>query len=430
VPAPSPPLTVKSADKSLTLNIPAGALPEGVKPSSIRITKMAGTDPSFPTVNNQAALACYILEPADLQLSSSANVTISLPFSSNNIPVPLLFSEIDGITLLDEIQSIPTQSGLSVTIKGKISLFSDLIISKQGPFTLTLINPGDELVGHSFEVQAVLTHNPELKNLVVKKKSNTSGEIVTYWLAFLSYQYNSYFSEQGTVSHMSPLEVSISGDETLLDTKSSVQNPITASFKGVVASNKVVLNCRSVISLKTECRSEKYAFQTRKNSVFIPETTCAFVIKKPWVSGKYMVHTSVVNDPTVYAPSISLALNITCTVTVNGSQITITGNGNWVTVKGLIQPDGTFSLTGKGMVGDNANTSVELVGAFTEYKVFEAKYIMGKTDVRVTYQVTGNGNASKSGVQVSNSPLFFSGDFQPFFESVGWIRANGVRVGG
>ena len=391
---------------------------------------MAGTDPSFPTVNNQAPLACYILEPADLQLSSSANVTISLPFSSNNIPVPLLFSEIDGITLLDEIQSIPTHSGLSVTIKGKISLFSDLIISKQGPFTLTLINPGDELVGHSFEVQAVLTHNPELKNLVVKKKSKTRGEIVTYWLAFLSYQYNSYFSEQGTVSHMSPLEVSISGDETLLDTKSSVQNPITASFKGVVASNKVVLNCRSVIALKTECRSEKYAFQTRKNSVFIPETTCAFVIKKPWVSGKYMVHTSVVNDPTVYAPNISLALNITCTVTVNGSQITITGNGNWVTVKGLIQPDGKFSLTGKGMVGDNANTSVELVGAFTEYKVFEAKYIMGKTDVRVTYQVTGNGNASKSGVQVSNSPLFFSGDSQPFFESVGWIRANGVRVGG
>jgi hypothetical protein len=246
-----------------------------------------------------------------------------------------------------------------------------------------------------------------------------------YWVSFLSFRYDCYISEQGTTNHISPREVKITGPEIMLDgTQSTQQIPITVKFDANAPSSGVEINCRLVMDLKTESRSVKYEFPKQKNVAFSKEISSTFTIKNPWVSGKYIISTSATKDTSIYAPLIRLATVLTSFITVNDSQITIIGNGNWVTVKGQVESNGQFVATGRGMVGFNSGTAVELRGRFTGYMTFEAEYTVGSGEFRVIYVVTGRSATTSSGAQVSKYPLYSSGGFLSFFESVGWLRTN------
>jgi hypothetical protein len=426
-PAISPAAIVKSSDKTLTLNIPAGALPESVNASSIRITRLANKDPYIPTVNDQAVLACYFMEPNGLQFNTPVSVNVTLPFTGSTTPMPLLFSEIYGVSLLDEVKVIPTKSSGAVTILGKINHFSDLIISKKGPFTLSLSIPSSILAGHSFDVNAIITNNPDFRNMVVKKKGKDSENSVTYWVSFVSYTCDCYLSEQGTVNHLSPHDISVPGAKMTLDTQGRTQTvPIAANFYADAPSNAVALNYRLVMELTTEARSDKYGNQKLKTCIYEPEITTNFVINKPYVNGRYLVHTSIISDPSNYAHNIQLSTALTCVITVSGSKITIEGNGNWVKVKGQIQTDGKFTASGTGMVGDRLGESVEIKGSFTEYMVFQAEYAMGTGGVRVIYDVTGTGLGLPSRIPVINKGPFVSGGFLLFYGNVVRIRNDNL----
>jgi hypothetical protein len=381
----------------------------------------------MPTINDKAVMACYTMEPEGLQFSSPVSVNMTLPFAGNTTPIPLLFSRYHGVSLLEDVQVIPGKSGSSINIVGKISHFSDLIINRQGLFTLSVTNPSNALAALPVDLRATVTINPDFKNMVVKKKAVAGENIVTYWVAFRSFRYDCYISEQGTTNRMSPHEVRVSGPEINLETLYSAQQiPITARLNASPSPGTVALNYRLVTELTTESRSDKFGAPVIKNTIYTPELSYSFSTKKPWSKGRFLLSTSVISDPSDYAHSILLAAVLTCSVTDSGSQITIVGNGNWVTVRGQIRSDGKFTLTGKGIVAGSGDTSVELNGRFTGDMMFEGEYSMGSGGIRVIYKVTARGETS-SGLQVSNYPLFSSGGFLSFFESVGWIRSGGPR---
>jgi hypothetical protein len=388
----------------------------------------------MPTINDKTVMACYVMEPDGLVFSAPVSVHIILPFSGNTTPMPLLFSKSQGVSLLDNVRVFPTKPGSTVTIEGEISHFSELIVNKQGPFILSLENPTNVLTGLPFELRAKLTPDPDFRNMMIKEKRKAGegtalyGEdSQVYWVSFLSCRYDCSISEQGITNHISPHEVKISGPEIMLDgTQSTQQIPITIKFDAIAPSNGVEINCRLVMDLKTESRSVKYEFPKQKNVTFSSEISSTFTIKNPWVSGKYIIRTSATKDTSIYAPLIRLATVLTSFITVNDSQITIIGNGNWVTVKGQVESNGQFVATGRGMVGFNSGTAVELRGRFTGYMAFEAEYTVGSGEFRVIYVVTGRSATTSSGAQVSKYPLYSSGGFLSFFESVGWIRTNSL----
>jgi len=116
--------------------------------------------------------------------------------------------------------------------------------------------------------------------------------------------------------------------------------------------------------------------------------------QKPWMGGLFSLVTSVLSDPAGHRPYVNLFNTINATVDVVGDPtITVSGNGNWVTVNGLVQPDGSFTATGRGTVAGYPNVSVVFKGTWTQYGGFSGQYTMGAggelpTGQAITYSVT------------------------------------------
>ena len=254
------------------------------------------------------------------------------------------------------------------------------------------------------------------------------GNTVTYWMAFISCRYVCFMSEPGTTKHMTPGELKIEGEDIKLENLYSArQISLTGNFTADSSANTTVVSCRLALEFTAESRSDKYGFQKQRTSTYTPEISSTFAISKPWANGSYLVHNSVIDDPANYAHSIDLGVNLTCSVKVSGSQITFTGNGGWVTVKGQLQPNGEFTATGKGVVALAADIPVEFKGHFTGYMMFEGEYSMGSGGIRVIYKVTGTSNKTASAIKVDNYPLFFSAGLPLGIVAVGRIRLKSHR---
>ena len=386
----SPPASsVQSSDGTLTLDIPAGALPSGVDLSSITITKLTKDDPASPTVDNQAPLAYYRLEPDGLEFAVPTIFKVTLPFSGTTIPMPFLLSPTSGLSLPDSISvKLDTARG-TVDISGEISHFSGLGIALEGPFTISINNPGNQLVGSTFMVSGLLAGSN--MPFTVKQKDD-NGAVTTYNYALKDFEYSYRFRETGTESHISPDSSGINAPVSI--TEGQQPDSLSAEFTALSPYSMAELTMDLTIILNAAIWSSSGEKPVTQIVSFLPELYCNFSIVKPWSSGTFQLITAVDQDPAGHAHVIMLSPTITAQVDVQGDPtITISGNGNWVMVSGEINPDGSFTATGIGTVAGQSDVNVIFEGIWTEENGFSGTYTMGAagelpTGQSITYTVT------------------------------------------
>lgn len=124
--------TIESDDGSLTLEIPKGALPDGVKKEDLSIT-------TLPVEGSDGLYASYELTPDGLKFRQPVTAIATLPMSDGNIPLAYLVSQGSMSTIAP---SKVSQKGETMTVTAHLSHFSFLFF-REGPFIIGLSIPED-----------------------------------------------------------------------------------------------------------------------------------------------------------------------------------------------------------------------------------------------------------------------------------------------
>lgn len=152
----------------------------------------------------------------------------------------------------------------------------------------------------------------------------------------------------------------------------------------------------------------KRAFQEQIEGLFI-ESIDVFAPKteageespagKP-ASGVYGVEISVKSDPSGHEGYVAMSPVLELDITIEGTNISITGSQPWIDLSGTIQQDGSFSASGTGLVAGYSGIAVTLEGLLSNGEL-SAELVMGAqgglpTSRPITYTVEG-GRLSPSG---------------------------------
>jgi hypothetical protein len=111
-------------------------------------------------------------------------------------------------------------------------------------------------------------------------------------------------------------------------------------------------------------------------------------------SGVYDVKISVKSDPSGHKTHVAISPVLELNITVEGTNLSITGAHPWVDLSGTIQQDGSFSANGTGLVAGYSGITVTLEGVLTRGEL-SAELVMGvqgglPTSRPISYNVEGS----------------------------------------
>ena len=150
-----PTITISSADSGIRLLVPESALPDGVDPAGITLTRapVSDYDRAFPEGGPDFAIR---VEPDGLQFTQPVTIEIVVDDAGDGVPI---LWQLTG----DRLELVPTtatkldpETG-RFTVAGDIEHFSSVIGDLDGFFKVTMPNPGDHVIGESFTVTVVIT---------------------------------------------------------------------------------------------------------------------------------------------------------------------------------------------------------------------------------------------------------------------------------
>ncbi len=136
-------LVVASDDGDIRLVIPNGALPAGVDSGRIKVIKLDGD-------YGEGVLAAYSLEPEGLEFSSPVDVVMEFPSEENQALPLLVHIGKDGDEIINNTSVVLDDAADKLTLSGKISHFSELIVVSYEDFEITssgggAYNEGDQV---------------------------------------------------------------------------------------------------------------------------------------------------------------------------------------------------------------------------------------------------------------------------------------------
>ena len=146
------PVNLVAGDGAASLAIPAGAIPRGVAPSTIRIERISDDDLVVQS-DADPPIVAYAFEPDGLIFLKPVEITITLDMTDFTIPNIWMISGDDAEPLPSaEIVFRPDQG--QVTIVAPITHFSSVYVDDLHFFKITISDPPDTHVGSSFNVTA------------------------------------------------------------------------------------------------------------------------------------------------------------------------------------------------------------------------------------------------------------------------------------
>jgi hypothetical protein len=118
------------------------------------------------------------------------------------------------------------------------------------------------------------------------------------------------------------------------------------------------------------------------------------IISELTLSGVFHETILVTVDPAGHEQFIGMPGTEDLIVEIEGTTITITGPAPWVIVTGNLNPDGSFKVTGSGIVAGYPNINVEFDGTITTKDGLVGDYMMGvggglPTNRSITYHLQG-----------------------------------------
>ena len=148
--------SITSADGSLTLSVPAAALPEGTTADSITITTLASDDLDY--WKEGTIFAAYDLQPDGLEFAEPVPVTLRLPLPTAGISFRIMLlgdlerDELDfeGVRVLGVE---PDEDTGELIVNAELSHFSNMIVS-EGFFDVSLQAPDTVVVDVPFTANA------------------------------------------------------------------------------------------------------------------------------------------------------------------------------------------------------------------------------------------------------------------------------------
>ena len=150
------PQVVYSADGSASLTIPGGALPDGVKLSDIKVTKLAAADLGV-TLNGQPPAAVYQLEPDGTQFKKPVSLTMTIAAAGNGVVMRAMLlpsAPNQAVQPLDTTAAFDAATG-KTQVTANIPHFSHLVVHGGGRLTMTL--PDHVEVGAPFAASATMS---------------------------------------------------------------------------------------------------------------------------------------------------------------------------------------------------------------------------------------------------------------------------------
>lgn len=162
--------TVVSDDAKATLEIPRGALPEGVSASDIRINLV-------PEQQRGDFDLVYSLSPSGLVFSEAIVMSVRTP---PNVTVPDVFHIIDGNSEIPEGIVVNIDASLENETEINIPLqhFSEVALDFHGRYKVEMVNPGDQVEGTDFFVPVEVRQNKKEALLSITPLSGGAYEDV------------------------------------------------------------------------------------------------------------------------------------------------------------------------------------------------------------------------------------------------------------
>ena len=149
--------TVESEDGSAVLNIPAGALPEGVTPEDIEIREVSD-DPAF-AAESARPLVVYQLEPDGLQLLTPITLTVELAVEDSSGQIVAIQISEDKVELVADLESEFLLESSTLAVSMQLSHFSAVVFTYvANPFEADVQVSAQEVpLGETFGVTVVVT---------------------------------------------------------------------------------------------------------------------------------------------------------------------------------------------------------------------------------------------------------------------------------
>lgn len=164
---------VESADKAARLEIAADALPQGVRPGDVRITRIQPERSLVEAQTGKPALG-YQLEPDGLRFTKPVTISLKVPVSEGRLPLLVLVSG-GSLELLQAKSQVDLAAG-TATVTATVTHFSE-VYDVLSPFRAAITDPSDKRVGESFEaVAAVSVARPTVR--LDSRQGARPGEVV------------------------------------------------------------------------------------------------------------------------------------------------------------------------------------------------------------------------------------------------------------
>ncbi|MDE3089195.1 MAG: hypothetical protein KGJ80_07400 [Chloroflexota bacterium] len=330
----SPHDIVKSADGIAELLVPPGAMPAGKTVQDLKITPL---DPSKTgaTIEGKSPDIAYQLEPDGLVFNTPLLLHLTSKTANKTSTPALILVSGNNISALPVVMNIDSSNG-ALTAAAPIAHFSALL-GEDSPFTVTIPNPGTQVVGTPFNVTASI-------------EGGGDYTISGFWYAY------------GSLAALPNVVSPAKSTTAQCKTSGPAHIDFTVAFRlsvGMLLDGKIV--------------NEELLFNNTADS---GQFECQLSIYGDWqinIIGAFNPST----HPIFFSPSFIMSA-------IKGS-IIFQAPEPWVTVRGELAPDGTFDATGTGDVAGHHVIGVEFKGKITPSEL-TGDYSMG---VKVVTQEGG-----------------------------------------
>ena len=370
---------VVSSDGSATLQIPDGALPEGMDLDDLSVVPLE-TEASSAGSPGGEVLASYALEPSGLTFLKPVTLSITFPMPAEVHALTIRLISDDGETeFLEPSELSADETGTSLTTMVSIPHFSRVEIDQSSFWEIRTEVPDQIFRGQPFDLKLTITRT---KDLLVSihypvRSLRFLGEI---WdLQGKLYAKNA----PGWGVGATPEEVGAPDELTTVN-----GNSISFTREFTCQSDRAYIRYSAETYFKTETWLGDYEdFKKTYDRYSMPLSSVILIWcdrpPDPTPTGEQLIGADleILDDPGGHAPFVQMPSTVFVSggfgiVTLDPDEVSITGPPPWVDVHGVQLPNGNIQADGSGTVAGFPGIQAHFEGTLVDSSL-EGVYSLG-----------------------------------------------------
>ena len=405
---------VVSSDGSATLQIPDGALPEGMDLDGLSVVPLE-TEASSAGSPGGEVLASYALEPSGLTFLKPVTLSITFPMPAATHAFTISLTSEDGETeFLEPSELSVDETGTSLTTVVSIRHFSRVEIDQRSFWEIRTEVPDQIFRGQPFDLNLTITRTKDL--------------LVGIHYPVRSFRFlGENWDLQGKLSAKQPPGWGVGATPEEVGTPNELTtvngNSISFTREFTCESDRAYIRYSAETYFKTETWLEDYEDLKKTYDRYSMHLSSVILIwcdrlPEPTPSGEQTIGADleILDDPGGHAPFVRMPMTIFVgatfgALTLDPDDFSITGPDPWVDVHGVQLPGGNIQADGTGTVAGFPDIRARFEGTLVDGSL-EGVYSLGDDGglpggAAITFTVQGAAIAAPPPEIVDETPQAF-----------------------